>query len=84
MSIWLWDAGNGLGVTDNDMRAKQAAEACIASGQATAARVERAVFVLARGTLTYDYERTGEGWRTRNRDSGIAWVRFSKPERAAS
>ncbi len=74
--LWLWDAGSALGVTDDDKRAREAAEACITSGQATAARVERAVFVLASGTLTYDYRRTGMGWCAQRRDSGVKWVQI--------
>jgi hypothetical protein len=77
MIVWLWDAAGphraGRGVTDNDTSARLAAEACIRSGDATAARVERAVTVLGVPTLSAGYQRTGHGWAARPRDGQITW-----------
>jgi len=75
--VWLWDAAgparSGRGITDDDGRARQAAEACIRSGHATAAQVERAVTVLEVRTLTADYQRTGDGWSAQHREGQITW-----------
>jgi hypothetical protein len=78
--LWLWDAsepGHCIGVTDNDAKAREAAEACIASGKASSARVEGAHLVLGLA-LTSVYERTGMGWAAQRRDSGVSWVPFAK------
>jgi hypothetical protein len=82
--VFLWDAGRCRGVTDDVARARQAAEACIASGQAGTARVELAQLVTGFAALTSHYKRTGEGWRTRDADGRVTWVPFSNPELAAS
>jgi hypothetical protein len=74
--LWLWDAsgpGHCAGVTDDQAKAREAAEACIASGQASSARVEGAHLVLGLA-LTSVYERTGVGWVAQCRDSGVSWV----------
>ncbi|WP_300603448.1 hypothetical protein [Trebonia sp.] len=77
MIVFLWDAGNAHGVTDDESRARQAAGACLISGQATTARVERAVTVLGICTLTTCYQRTGDGWSARRRDGRITrWQKF--------
>jgi hypothetical protein len=39
--VWLWDAGSGRDVTDDQARARQAAEMLIRTGRADAARVEK-------------------------------------------
>ncbi len=88
MIVWLWTAGDSrLGVTDDEARARRAAEECIRDGAAHSARVERAAVVLASATLTSDYERTGHGWAAAqcHRDGLITWVPFPEPlKRAAS
>ncbi len=86
MILWIWDAcgsGHCGGVTDDDAKARHAAQACIVSGRAGIARFEAARLVLG-AALTSVYERTGGGWAAQRRDSGIAWVSFSDPELAAS
>jgi hypothetical protein len=78
--VWLWDADGPdravRGVTDDEERARQAAESWIVSGQAGAAQVERAQFVTGFAALTAHYKRTGHGWTARRaRDDGIVtWV----------
>jgi hypothetical protein len=76
--VWLWDAPGpdrtGRGITDDGARARHAAEGCIRSGQATAARVERAVTVLGIHTLATGYQRTGDGWSARQHDGQITWT----------
>lgn len=84
MIVWLWDAcgpaRSGRGVTDDDARARQTAEACTRGSQASAARAESARTILASGTLTFAYERTGEGWAAqRHRDGRITWTAFTAP-----
>lgn len=62
MIAYLWDAcepGRFYGVTDDQVRALQAAEACITSGAACGARVELARLVPGFAALTSRYERTG-------------------------
>jgi hypothetical protein len=78
MIVWLWDADGsgrrGLGVSDDQGRARQAAEACLRSGQADAARVEAAVVVDGTCTLTAGYQRTGQGRQAqRGPRGGIRW-----------
>jgi hypothetical protein len=81
--VWLWDASspgrNARGVTDDDARARQAAEAWMGRSHASGARVEKALIVLASATLSPAYERTGEGWAGEHRDGRITWTPFSVP-----
>ena len=78
--VWLWDssgpARNGRGVSDDEMRARQAAEACITSG-ADVARVEKAVTELGIRTLTSGYQRTREEWLASHCNGRVTWVRAS-------
>lgn len=79
MIVWLWDARlparTGRGVTDNEGRARQAAETWMRGGGAGAARVEKAFTVLGCLTLAVGYERTGEGWvAQRDEDEQITWT----------
>lgn len=88
MIVWLWDAcgphRTRRGITDDGARARQAAEACIRSGQATAARVEQAVSFLGVHTIATGYQRTGLGWSAHNHDGRITWEPFTAclPEQA--
>lgn len=91
MIVWLWDASVparcGRGVTDDEERARRAAETWLRSGDAGGARVEKALTVLGCVTLTVAYERTGEGWAAqRGRDGQITWTPLTAPlqEPAAS
>jgi hypothetical protein len=76
--VWLWDAHGpvrrGLGVSGDQAGARRAAEACLVSGQASAARVEEALAMLGIGTLASHYWRTGQGWQASRADGGgIRW-----------
>ena len=84
--VWLWDAGSALGVTDDESRARQAAETFIHNGRATVARVEKATLVTGIRALNPGYARTGQGWTAQPRRNGwIRWVPLlTSPEVAAS
>lgn len=82
--VFLWDAGSGRGVTDDEARARQAAEACLRSGRASTEQVEPAQLVTGFAALTSHYQCTGEGWRARTAEGRVTWVVFSKPQLAAS
>ena len=88
MTVWLWDAcgsdRRGLGVTDDETTARLAAEACLRSGGADTARVERALLMSGARGLTPGYQRTGRGWTARRRDGRVTWTPFSAPELTAS
>jgi hypothetical protein len=60
MRVWLWDAGNWLGVTDDEDRAKLAAQARLRDGGT--ASVELAIAALGFRELSAMYIRTGTGW----------------------
>jgi hypothetical protein len=81
--VYLWDShgpGRFCGVTDDDARARSAAEECIASGQATAAQVELAQLVSGFAAMTAYYVRMGEGWRAQYRDGRTTWVPLAPSE----
>lgn len=86
MIVWLWDAGSGRGVTDDETRARLAAETFMRSGRADAARVEKAHLVIGISALTSGYTRTGLGWTAQPRQGGpVRWAALpASPERAAS
>ena len=82
MIVRLWDAGSGHGVTDDQARARRAAEVLVRSGRADAARVEKALAVtgisaLASGYLGAAPRRTATGGlmtgraRKQKPDSGL-------------
>jgi hypothetical protein len=75
--VWLWDAPGrartGRGVSGDEAAARQAAEACLATGEARAARVEQAQIVLEVATLACVYRRTGNGWRAQRGGGSIRW-----------
>ena len=77
MIVWLWDAGSRRGISGDEGRARQAAETCLIAGQATVARVERAVTVLGSRSLVMTYQRLGCGWDARRISSGISWMMFA-------
>lgn len=84
MLLWLWDTcgpGHCRGVTDDESKARRAAEACIARGLATAARVEPARFAMNAG-LHASYQRTGIAWAARVSGQGVRW--FPVPAERAS
>jgi hypothetical protein len=71
MRVWLWDAGNWLGVTDDEDRAKLAAQASLPNGGT--ASVELAIAALGGRELSARYIRTGTGWTTRAAAGTITW-----------
>jgi hypothetical protein len=79
--VWLWDADgparSGRGVTGNGEAARQAAEAFLRGGHASAARVERAVSMPGVRALTAGYQRTGDGWTAVHRDGRVTWIPFA-------
>jgi hypothetical protein len=86
MIVWLWDAGNAAGVTDNESRAREAATVFVLTGRATSARVEQAQFVSGIRALNPGYARLGQGWTARPGEDGrVRWVPLSaSPEQEAS
>lgn len=73
MRVWLWDAGDRLGVTDDEERARAVAASCIPS--AGTARVELARLV----TITADgfqpaYQRSGIGQAGRRTGNQVTWT----------
>ena len=75
MLVWLWDAGRARGVTDNEVRARKAAEAFMRNNRAIdEARMEMAV-VNGPHALNPGYARTGRGWQAvRGPRGGVRWV----------
>jgi hypothetical protein len=90
MIVYLWDAAGSaftaLGVTDDQSRARQAAEACIRDGQAASARVEQAQLVSGIRALNPGYARLGQGWTAQpGRNGRVRWVPLADAsEQAAS
>jgi len=79
ITVFLWDAGSLSGVTDDEKRARRAAAACIRDGQATVARVEKALALPGIYTLVFDYHRTGTGWTAQRRGDGrVSWIPFQE------
>jgi hypothetical protein len=70
-----------LGVSDDDGRARGAAEHCLRTGQARLAFVETAQTVMAAHSLSMCYLRTGAGWWARPGPAGeVHWVTFTGSE----
>jgi hypothetical protein len=77
IEVWLWDAcvplRSGHGISNDEGRARQAAEDCLRGCRGSAARVDRARGVLG-DRLTDDYQRTGPSWSARRRRNGqVTW-----------
>lgn len=84
MLLWLWDTsdpGQYRGITDDETKARRAAESCITRGLATAVRVESARFAMNAG-LHASYQRTGNAWTARASGRGVRW--FPVPAGRAS
>jgi hypothetical protein len=80
MNVWLWEAGSGRGVSDQERQARAAAAAYVRGGQAGSARVERALLMAGDQWLMSGYRRTGEAWVARSRRDGrIRWTRLRAP-----
>jgi hypothetical protein len=77
MIVWIWDASgpaaSACGVAGTAEAARRAAGSLLASGQAEAARVERAALVVGT-TLSYDYCPTGQAWDARLQAARPVWV----------
>ena len=92
MIVYLWSTvaretpvphGN-LGVSDDDGRARGAAEECIRIGQARLAYVEAARTVMTAHSLSPCYMRTGLGWWAAAGPAGdVEWVQFTGSDAAA-
>ena len=81
MIVWLWDAigpeVSQRGVTDDEAKALQAAEALIRSRVVGSVRIEMALAHVGIRTLTPGYERVGQGWTVRRYENGrIARAQF--------
>ena len=91
MIVWLWDAigpeVSQRGVTDDEEKALQAAEALIRSRVVRSVRIEMALAHVGIRTLTPGYERVGQGWTVRRHENGrITRAQFpsSRTRRKAS
>ena len=77
MIVYLWDAHgadqSAAGISGDETRAREAAEACLRSAYATSARVEAALLATSARTLQPCYERTGTAWQARPVDGGFRW-----------
>jgi hypothetical protein len=71
MRVWLWSAGNWRGVTDDEDRAKLAAQASLRDGGT--AIVELAIAALGGRELSARYIRTGTGWTARATAGHVTW-----------
>ena len=77
MIVWLWNTtkpGRCHGITDDEARARAAAEACMRNGSASTAWVEQAQLRIGGFWLTSHYQRTGAGWSAHRASSGISWI----------
>jgi hypothetical protein len=82
--VWLWDAPGlaccASGVTIDYARAREAARACLAVGQATTALVQAAELVVDPDVLDSCYARFGCRWQARRTTGGgIRWHPLPAP-----
>jgi hypothetical protein len=89
--MYIWTApGTGTanfrratGVSDDQQRAREAAEAALRTGQADTAYVERVYTAVATPSLSLCYVRTGTGWRARFGQAGrVEWTPLDPGEAA--
>ena len=76
MELWLWEASAPSprrGITDDEATARDVAESCITSGQASTARVEQARLVMNGWWMNSEYQRTGVGWSAQLRNGKVTW-----------
>lgn len=86
LELWLWEAsvpGRCRGITDAAARARNVAEACIKSGQASTVRVEQACLVM-NDWMDSEYQRTGVGWSARLSDGNVIWRPLAPGKPAAA
>jgi hypothetical protein len=74
--VWLWSAGNALGVTDGDEQAREAAAAWMSGAGANTAVVELAHYVSAAEALVSGYRKAdAPGWAARRLPGGrVTWA----------
>ena len=78
--VFLWDAtapaGSGGGVSDDQARARTAAEAWMrAHGPGSAAQMQKALAMIGTRDLDDCYQPMGHGWTAhRHADGRITWV----------
>jgi len=86
--VYLWTAVDGarptqhgnIGISDDDGRARGAAEHCLRNGQARMAVVEAAQTVMAAHSLSLSYLPTGAGWWAALGPVGeVQWAEFAGP-----
>lgn len=85
LEFWLWEAsatGECRGITDAEARARNAAEACLRSGQASTVRVEQACLVM-NGSMDSEYQRTGVGWSAWLSNGKVTWRSLAPGKSAA-
>jgi hypothetical protein len=83
--MYLWTASGhdiasfrAAGVSDDQARARNAAEALLRTGKAGTAYIECAYTAMATSTLSLCYVRTGTGWRARLGHAGrVVWTPFT-------
>lgn len=92
MIVYLWTAmardraepHRNLGISDNDCRARDAAEQCLRDGRAQLAFVETARTGTVPHSFSPCYVPTGSGWWATPGPTGeVRWVRFYSPDTAA-
>lgn len=84
--MYLWTAPGrdtaafrrASGVSDDQSRARQAAELLLRTGQAATAYIECAYTAMTAATLNSCYVRTGAGWWAQLSQAGqVVWTPFS-------
>jgi hypothetical protein len=83
--MYLWTASGhdiasfrAAGVSDDQARARKAAEALLRTGKAGTAYIECAYTAMATSTLSLCYVRTGIGWQARLGQAGrVVWTPFT-------
>lgn len=83
--MYLWTASGhdvasfrAAGVSDNQARARNAAEALLRTGKAGTAYIECAYTAMTTSTLSLCYVRTGTGWQARLGQAGrVDWTPFT-------
>jgi hypothetical protein len=84
--MYIWTApANGVagfrrstGVSDDQDRAREAAESALRAGQAGTACVERVYTAMAVPALSLCYVHTGMGWRAQvGRTGSVVWTPFT-------
>jgi hypothetical protein len=72
MRLWLWDAGNYHGVTNDEDRALECAEHWM--NDDGIARVELAILATSFHRLTAEHIRTGIGWTGHRAADTVTWT----------